>query len=92
VKWTPASNLVVHAQAPSPTVLVTALKAVQTSIKNDQLIIKDVIPNTRWFRMTLSHVVEFADLRSANTAKLGITWFSLRTSKADCHSSQVGLN
>jgi hypothetical protein len=56
VKWTPTSNLVVRAQAPSPMVLVTALKAVQTSIKNDQLIIKDVIPNTRWSRMTLSHV------------------------------------
>jgi hypothetical protein len=56
VKWTPASNLVVRAQAPSPTVLVTALKAVQTSIKNDHLIIKDIIPNTRWSRMTLSHI------------------------------------
>ena len=56
MKWTPASNLVVHAQAPSPTVLVAAFKAVQTTIKNDLLIIKDVIPNTRWSRMTLSHI------------------------------------
>jgi hypothetical protein len=56
VKWTSASNLVVRAQAPSPSVLVTALKAVQASIRNDHLIIKDVIPNTRWSRMTLSHV------------------------------------
>jgi hypothetical protein len=56
VKWTPASNLVVRAQAPSPSVLVTALKAVQASINKDHLIVKDVIPNTRWSRMTLSHV------------------------------------
>jgi hypothetical protein len=35
---------------------VAALKAVQASIKYDHLIIKDVIPNTRWSRMTLSHV------------------------------------
>jgi len=56
VKWTLASNLVVRAQAPSPSVLVSALKAVQGSISSDHLIIKDIIPNTRWSRMTLSHV------------------------------------
>ena len=39
-----------------PLVLVSALKVVQTTIKYDHLIIKDVIPNTRWSRMTLSHV------------------------------------
>jgi hypothetical protein len=56
VKWTQISNLAVRTQAPSPMVLVAALKAVQASITNDLLIIKDIIPNTRWSCMTLSHV------------------------------------
>ena len=56
VKWTPASNLVVCTQAPSPMVLVTALKAVQTSISSDLLIIRDIIPNIRWSHMTLSDI------------------------------------
>jgi hypothetical protein len=56
VKWTASSNLVVRAQAPSPASLVSALKAVQASIVDDQLKISDIIPNARWSRMTLSHV------------------------------------
>jgi len=64
VKWTPASNLVVHTQAPSPSVLVSALKVVQGSINSDHLIIKDVIPNTRWSCMTLSHVYTGKDPNS----------------------------
>jgi hypothetical protein len=56
VKWTASSNLVVCAQAPSPSALVSALKAVQASLVTDQLIIKDITPNMRWSCMTLSHV------------------------------------
>ena len=56
VKWTPASNLLVCAQTPSPSVLVAALKAIQETFTSDQLIVKDIIPNTRWSRVTLSHV------------------------------------
>ena len=59
MKWTAASNLLVHAQAPSPSVLVAALEAVQAALIDDDemLDIKDIIPNTRWSRMTLSHVL-----------------------------------
>ncbi|KAF9784558.1 hypothetical protein BJ322DRAFT_1021289 [Thelephora terrestris] len=56
VKWTAASNLVVCAEAPSPSALVNTLKGVQASITSNLLIIKDIIPNTRWSRVTLSHV------------------------------------
>ena len=56
VKWTSSSNLVVRAQAPSPSALVAALQAVQASISSDLLIINDIIPNTRWSQVTLSHV------------------------------------
>ncbi|KAF9789294.1 hypothetical protein BJ322DRAFT_1105154 [Thelephora terrestris] len=61
VKWTASSNLVVRAQAPSPTSLVSALKAVQASIVDDQLKISDIIPNVRWSQMTLSHVFTSKD-------------------------------
>ena len=56
VKWTAASNLVVHAQAPSPSALVLALKATQASYESDHLIIKDITPNMTWSHMTLSHI------------------------------------
>jgi hypothetical protein len=57
VKWTAASNLLVRAQAPSPSALVAALEVVQEALSDDDhLFIKDIIPNTRWSRMTLSHV------------------------------------
>ena len=56
VKWTQASNLLVCAQAPSPSVLIAALEAVRLALIDDQLIIKDIIPNARWSRVTLSHV------------------------------------
>ena len=56
VKWTASSNLVVRTQAPSPTALVLALKAVQATLITDLLIIRDIILNTRWSCMTLSHV------------------------------------
>ena len=52
VKWTSSSNLVVHAQAPSP----HALQAVPEALSGDQLVVVEVIPNTRWSRVTLSHV------------------------------------
>ena len=55
VKWTIASNLLVCAQAPSPSALVAALEAVQETL-NDDYTIDDIIPNARWSRMTLSHV------------------------------------
>jgi len=55
VKWTVASNLLVCAQAPSPSTLVAALEAVQEVISRD-FAVKDIIPNTRWSRVTLSHV------------------------------------
>ena len=48
VKWTAASNLLVRAQAPSPSALVAALEAVQEALSDDEhLFIKDIIPNTR---------------------------------------------
>ena len=56
VKWTSASNLLVRAQAPSPSSLVAALKAVHSTLIDQHLAIRDIIPNTRWSRMTLSHV------------------------------------
>ena len=56
VKWTQASNLLVRAQAPSPHALVAALEAVHLALIDDQMIIKDIIPNTRWSRVTLLHV------------------------------------
>ena len=56
VKWTPSSNLVVRAQAPSPSALVTALEAIQTALPGDHMVIKGIIPNTRWSHVTLSHV------------------------------------
>ena len=56
VKWTSSSNLVVHAQAPSPSALVAALAAAQPTLSSDLLIVKDIIPNTRWSCVTLSHV------------------------------------
>ena len=56
VKWTSSSNLVVCAQAPSPSALVAALVAVQPALSSDLLIVKDIIPNTRWSCVTLSHV------------------------------------
>jgi hypothetical protein len=59
VKWTAASNLLVCTQAPSPSALVAALEAVQAALidDNEMLDIKDIIPNTRWSHMTLSHVL-----------------------------------
>jgi len=57
VKWTVSSNILVCAQAPSPSVLVAALEAIQETISNDlNLPIKDIIPNMRWSHMTISHV------------------------------------
>jgi hypothetical protein len=57
VKWTAASNLLARAQAPSPSALIAALEAVQEVLNDDiHLFVKDIIPNTRWSRMTLSHV------------------------------------
>jgi len=56
MKWTSASNLLVRTQAPSPTSLVAALEAVRPTLTDQQLIVKDIIPNTRWSRVTLSHV------------------------------------
>ena len=65
VKWTQASNLVVRALAPNPSVLTSALQAVQASIAFDGLTIKDVTPNIRWSRMTLSHVYTGKETHSA---------------------------
>ena len=56
VKWTSSSNLVVRTQAPSPHALVAALRAVIGVLSDDHRVVADVIPNTRWSRMTLSHV------------------------------------
>ena len=57
VKWTAASNLLVRAQAPSPSVLVDALEAVMMDLKGGMAMrVKDIIPNARWSRVTLSHV------------------------------------
>ena len=56
VKWTSSSNLVVRTQAPSPHALVAALQAVQSVLGDGHLAITDIIPNTRWSHMTLSHV------------------------------------
>ena len=56
VKWTAASNIVVHAQAPSSSALVTALKATQATLVLKTISTKDIIPNLRWSRMTLSHI------------------------------------
>jgi hypothetical protein len=61
VKWTQASNLLVRAQAPSPSVLAAALEAVRLALIDDQLIIKDIIPNARWSCVTLSHVLTGKD-------------------------------
>ena len=55
MKWTVASNLLVCAQAPSPSILVAALEAVQ-EVLTEHYTIKDIIPNTRWSRVTLSHI------------------------------------
>ena len=56
MKWTAASNLLICAQASSPSALVAALEAVQEAIFNDPPEVKDIIPNVRWSRMTLSHI------------------------------------
>jgi hypothetical protein len=56
VKWTAASNQLVRTQAPSPSALVAALEVVREAIFNDLPEVKDIIPNARWSRMTLSHV------------------------------------
>ena len=55
VKWTMASNLLVCTQAPSPSTPVAALEVVQGVLTNN-FRIKDIILNTRWSCMTLSHV------------------------------------
>lgn len=56
MKWTQASNLLVRTQAPFPHVLVAVLEAVRLVLIDDQMIIKDIIPNARWSHVTLSHV------------------------------------
>ena len=56
VKWTAASNLLIRAQAPSPSVLVAALEAIRPTLTIPHLTINDIIPNTRWSHVTLSHV------------------------------------
>lgn len=56
VKWTIGSNLVVRARAPSPSVLIAALEAVRGTLEDDHRTIKDIIPNTRWSRVTISHI------------------------------------
>lgn len=56
MKWTSASNLLVCTQAPSPSTLTNTLKAIQSDLSDQHLIIRDIIPNTRWSCMTLSHV------------------------------------
>jgi hypothetical protein len=61
MKWTQASNLLTRAKAPSPSVLVAALEAVCLALIDDQLIIKDIIPNARWSCVTLSHVLTGKD-------------------------------
>jgi hypothetical protein len=48
VKWTAASNLLIRAQASSPSTLVAALEAVQEAIFDDLPEVKDIIPNARW--------------------------------------------
>ena len=65
VKWTTSSNLVVYAQAPSPIALVTALQAVLEVLSGNCMVVVDIIPNTRWSCMTLSHILlELAVLAS----------------------------
>lgn len=56
VKWTSSSNLVVHTQAPSPHALVAALWMVPEALSGNQLVVVDIIPNTRWSYMIPSHV------------------------------------
>ena len=56
VKWTPGSNLVVRARAPSTSALVSALEAVRGTLEDDHRVINDIIPNTRWSRVIISHV------------------------------------
>ena len=56
MRWTSSSNLVVHAQALSPETLVDALGVIQGTLSTDILVVKDIIPNVRWSRITLSHV------------------------------------
>ena len=55
VKWTSSSNLVVHTQAPSPHALVAALWMVPEALSSNQLVVVDIIPNTRWSYMIPSH-------------------------------------
>ena len=57
VKWTTASNLLVCAQAPSPSVLVAALEAIITDFKGGmKMRVKDIISNVKWSQVTLSHI------------------------------------
>jgi len=56
VKWTSGSNLLVCAQAPSPSVLIEALEMAREAITRHGIAVKDIIPNTRWSCVTLSHV------------------------------------
>ena len=44
VKWTSASNLLVHAQAPSSSILVAALEEARRALEIHQLKIRDIIP------------------------------------------------
>ena len=80
VKWTSASNLLVRAQAPSSSVLVAALEEVHWALEIHQLKIKDVIPNTKWSRVTLSHVYtgkeENSDPFSAETLHSELTKYN----------------
>ena len=80
VKWTSASNLLVHAQAPSPAVLVAALEEVCWALECHQLKIRDIIPNTKWSRVTVSHVYtgkeENSDTFSAETLHSKLTKYN----------------
>jgi len=80
VKWTSASNLLVRAQAPSPSVLVAALEEVRWVIEVHQLKIRDIIPNAKWSRVTISHVYtgkeENLDAFSAETLHSELTKYN----------------
>ena len=56
MKWTTSSNLVVCTQALSPIALVTALQVALEALSGDCMVVIDIIPNTRWSHMTLSHI------------------------------------
>lgn len=65
VKWTTASNLVVRARASFSMVPIAVLEAVCGTIIDDHRVIKDIIRNTRWSRVDVSHIYSGKEPNSA---------------------------